>query len=111
MDNNTETTPIACALTGEAQRSETKRFRTELVPHILERELLVNGAKFVFSNTDSAKQSVERLVSIDMGCCTFLNHEVETFDDTIVLTVTSEGEGIALAQQFLNELEHSNGRC
>ncbi len=110
MDGITNNEPVACTLTPPAQRAETNQFRREIAPHILKRELLSNGARLTFTNSPALRKSIDRLVELDKGCCSFLEHRVETSGDSIILEVTGEGSGIPLAQGFLEALEPPHGR-
>ncbi|WP_417462932.1 hypothetical protein [Kordiimonas sp.] len=104
MDGITNSEPVACTLTPAAQRAETNQFRREIAPHILKRELLSNGARLTLANSPELRKSIDRLVELDKGCCSFLKHRVETVGDSITLEVTGEGSGIPLAQGFLQAL-------
>lgn len=103
--------PVACTLTNESQRAETQQFRIEMLKHVLEREKLVNGAKITFANKGDIQESIERLIKLDKGCCTFLDHKIDVFEDTISLTVTGQEKGVAQAQGFLDALGEKNGQC
>lgn len=105
MDGVTNSEPVACTLTPAAQCAETNQFRKEIALHILKRERLSNGARLTFTNSPELRKSIDRLVELDKGCCSFLDHRVETVGDSIILEVTGEGSGVPLAQGFLQVLE------
>jgi len=109
MGGKTRMAPVACTLTPAAQRVEIKNFRAELAPHVIKRERLKDGARLTFDPVPGLQAKIERLVELDRGCCGFLNHQVESDDKTIVLTVQSEGSGIAIAQDFLDTQEPTSG--
>ena len=109
MDGKTTSTPVACTLPPASQRAEIKRFRAELAPYILKRERLKDGARLTFTAAPGLRAKIERLVALDRNCCTFLNHQVESDDEIIVLRVKSEGSGIPLAQDFLEVQAPENG--
>lgn len=109
MDGKTTSAPVACALTPASQRVEIKRFRAELAPHVLKRERLEDGARLTFTAAPGLRAKIDRLVELDRDCCAFLDHQVESDDKIIALTIKSEGPGIPLAQNFLDMLEPVNG--
>lgn len=109
MDGKTTSAPVACTLTPASQRAEINSFRAELVPHVLKRERLEDGARLTFASVPGLRAKIERLVQLDQGCCAFLNHQEESDDEVIVLTVKSEGAGIPLAQDFLDVLSSTSG--
>lgn len=104
MDDLSNIKPVACTLTPAAQRAEIRRFKTDLGPHVLTRERLDDGARLTFAAVPGLREKIDLLVELDRGCCTFLEHEVESNEKTVTLTVRSQGQGIALAQGFLKEL-------
>ncbi len=104
MDDSNNQKPIACTLTPAAQRAETKRFKAELAPHVLTRERLADGARLTFTAVNGLREKIDLLVELDIGCCAFLDHHVESDDHTITLTIRSQGQGIALAQEILEVL-------
>ncbi|MBL4766542.1 MAG: hypothetical protein JKY94_02315 [Rhodobacteraceae bacterium] len=104
MDDLNLSTPVACTLTTNEQRMETKRYKTELTPHVLKRERLADGARLTFTAVPGMRENIERLVEMDKGCCAFLEHQIESDSQTVTLTVRGQGQGIALAQEFLTEL-------
>lgn len=108
MDGKTTSAPVACTLTPASQRAEIKRFSAELAPHVLKRERMEDGARLTFASVPGLRAKIERLVELDQGCCTFLNHQVESDDKIIELAIKSEGPGIPLAQDFLDVREPAN---
>lgn len=104
MDGTSESRPVACTLTPKSQREETRRFRAEIAPHVIGRERLKDGARLTFRSTPELRESIERLVELDKGCCTFLDHRVEDNGSQLTLEVTSEGSGVPLAREFLSVL-------
>lgn len=107
MDDLNLSTPVACTLTTGEQRLQTKRYKTELAPHVLKRERLTDGAHLTFAAVPGVRENIDRLVEMDKGCCAFLEHQVESDMQTVTLTVRSQGQGISLAQEFLKELAPS----
>ena len=104
MDELTFSKPVVCTLTPAAQRAETKRFKADLAPHVLKRERLSNGTRLTFAAVSGLREKIEMLVELDKGCCAYLDHQIESDARTITLSVRSEGQGIALAQEFLTDL-------
>ncbi len=110
MDGTSEPKPVSCTLTPEAQKVETGKIRAEVAPHIIDRELLESGARLTFRNSPALRKSVERLVELDKGCCTFLEYRIEDNGRFLTLDVTSEGSGIPLAKEFLVALTPTSKR-
>lgn len=104
MDDNVASKGLACTLTTHAHRLEIKRFRDEIMPHLLNREIIKNGSLLTFSSTPELLIKIEKLAKLDKNCCSFLSHNVQTIDKNILWTVESEGEGIVLAQNYLSVL-------
>lgn len=101
MDGTSEPKSVTCTLTPAAQKAETRKVRAEVAPHIIDRELLENGTRLTFRNSPVLRKSVERLVELDKGCCTFLEHRIEDSGRFLTLDVTSVSSGIPFAKEFL----------
>lgn len=104
MDDNVASKGLACTFATHAHRLEIERFRDEIIPHLLNREIIKNGSLLTFSSTPELLNKIEKLAKLDKNCCSFLNHKVQTIDKNILWTVESEGEGIVLAQNYLSVL-------
>ncbi len=104
MDDINLSTPIACTLSVDEQKRETKGFQKTLRPHVISQEKLPDGARITFRNLPSVAEGLNQLVDLDADCCQFLTHKIDDQGDEISLTTRSHGAGIALAQEFLTEL-------
>lgn len=104
MNGKVAKTPIACSLSSTQQRAEIDRLKKRLVPHIVARAYLKDGVQLTLTPAPGLTHEIQRIIELDRKCCEFLNHKMEKEDDKITWTVTSEGAGVQLAQNFSLEL-------
>jgi hypothetical protein len=109
MVGQNSSTKIACSLAPAEERALKKKLETELIPHVISRAQMADGICLAFRQVPGLQDTLERLVELDKGCCTFLDHEIELQDQTITMRIRSEGQGVALAQAFLNDAAMNNG--
>lgn len=105
MDDLTLTKPVACTPTSPAQRADTAHLKAELAPHVMVRARLENGVRLRFASSPALLAKIDKLVTLDQGCCAYLEHHVDRDAEAITWTVQSAGEGIPIAQRFLSEAE------
>jgi hypothetical protein len=109
MDSQNSGDMVACSLGPAEQRALKKKLEMDLIPHVVSRTQLADGICLVFKQVPGLLDTLENLVELDQGCCTFLTHQIELNDQTITLTTRSEGQGVALAQNYLNDAAKNGG--
>ena len=80
-------------------RDRRKFVRESLIPKILETEKSATGLQLVFEDTDSVRSDVELFVELESQCCGFLNFEIASRSEGLVLTI----EGPPEANEFLSK--------
>ncbi len=104
MNGKVAETPIACSLSSTQQRAEIDRLKKRLAPHIVARTYLKDGVQLTLTPVPGLTHEIQRIIELDRKCCEFLNHKMEQEGNKITWTVTSEGAGVQLAQNFSLEL-------
>ena len=103
MDETITSASVACTLTPASQRLEIKYISEEIIPYILNRELLENGSRLTFKADTELLNKIEALVELGKGCCAFLKHQLQSDEKNIFWMIRSEGAGVILAQHYLSE--------
>ncbi len=99
MSEPSKTTELACFLNEEEHRDRRKFVRESLIPKIMQTQKLASGLQLIFENTESLRSDVELFVELESQCCGFLNFEVASRSEGLVLTI----EGPPEANEFLSK--------
>ena len=90
---------LTCTL-NEAENRQRRQFvRQSLFPKILHRREMTSGLQLVFEDSQSLRPAVEQFVALERQCCGFLNFDLASKREGLVLTI----EGPAGARQILTK--------
>ena len=104
MSQPSRTTELACSLNEEDHRDRRKFVRESLIPKILATEKSATGLRLIFEDTDSVRSAVELFVELESQCCGFLNFEVASGSEGLVLTIEGPPEAKELLSKFTSGL-------
>ena len=99
MSEPSKTTELACSLNEEEYRDRRKFVQESLIPRILQTRKLASGLQLIFANTESLRSDVELFVELESQCCGFLNFEIASRSEGLVLTMEAPPE----ANEFLSK--------
>ncbi len=92
--------PIACSLTAEQlwdRREVWQRLHDEA---LLDEKAIDDGVQLVYAAHEAVEQTLYDLARLESECCAFAEWQVARLDDTVVLRVTSRGDGITAVQSL-----------
>ena len=102
MSEPSKTTELACSLNEEEHPDRRKFVRQSLIPKILQTEKIASGLQLIFENTESLRSDVELFVELESQCCGFLNFEITSRSEGLVLTIEGPPEASELLSTFID---------
>ncbi len=103
MNDLTFSNGPVCTFTPPAQRAEVRRIKADLAPLVVAQTRLDDGARLTFAAAPGMRQKVDLLLALDTGACADFDTQVENDARMVTLTLRSQGKGVALAQNYLND--------
>ena len=104
MTEPSKTTELACSLNEEEHADRRKFVLESLIPKILQTHETGSGLKVIFENTESLRSDVDLFVELESQCCGFLNFEVASGSEGLVLTIEGPAEAKELLSKFTSGL-------
>ena len=104
MSKTFKTTELACSLNEEQHRDRRKFVRESLIPKILQTQKTASGLQLLFADNHSLRSDVELFVELESQCCGFLNFEVASGSEGLVLTIEGPPEAKELLSKFTSGL-------
>jgi hypothetical protein len=104
-EDNTGTTPAACALTSADVAAQAGRWQQLAAWAMIERAETADGLRLCFRPEPGVEDELNRLVAVENECCPWATWTVHKAADQVVLGVGSAGEGIATLHSMFTGLK------
>jgi hypothetical protein len=78
-----------------------KFVRESLIPRVIRTQKTPSGLRLVFENSQSLRSDVELFVELESGCCGFLDFEITSGTEGLVLTIEGPDEAREVLASFL----------
>ena len=102
MTEPSRTTELACSLNDEEHADRRKFVRESLIPRVLQSHEVGSGLQLIFENTASLRSDVELFVELESQCCGFLNFEIASRSEGLVLTIDGPPEANEFLSKFID---------
>ncbi len=104
MSETSKTVELACSLNEEEYRERRRFVRESLIPKIQQSWKTESALKLTFENTETLKSDVELFVELESQCCGFLNFEITSGEEGLLLTIEGPPEASDVLSKFTSGL-------